>query len=47
MKDVALVVAFLVIFVLGITFSIWAAFFAPCDAIGWLPISDTPGRCLR
>jgi len=27
--------------------SAYVACAAPCDAIDWLPIADTPARCLR
>jgi hypothetical protein len=27
--------------------AIWLAFFAPCEAVTWMPVKDVPTRCLE
>jgi hypothetical protein len=39
-------VAFLVALVVAVTFAVWVRWFAPCDALGWLPVAEIPARCL-
>jgi len=42
----AAVTAFILLFIGCIVFGVWARFYAPCSAIGWLPLHEMPGRCL-
>lgn len=28
-------------------FYVWVAFIADCSSIGWMPVQQTPARCLR
>lgn len=40
------VALFTVLVVIGIGFSVWARYYAPCHALGWMPVKDVPARCL-
>lgn len=45
-KPTAHEVFMVVVLIVGLAFGVWVAFFAPCSALGWVPLKDLPARCL-
>jgi hypothetical protein len=39
-------VVFVVALVVAVAVGVWVRWFAPCDALGWLPSAEIPARCL-
>lgn len=47
MKDNLIAIFWLLVLVL--VFVVWPIFYfvGPCDKLDWLPVQNTPGRCLK